>query len=190
MVESDKDVTRWINNLKSESTKRIYAEGLLKFTEYTHQSPKEVIADFQANKKEAEDKLTDFIHETAKRQTPKSVHNALVSVKSWLLHNDIVMRRKINCGNIKRAPTTEDESIPTQDELNRILNYSDLRGKAFISLIAFAGFRPSTAVNIKLRDIPDLTITANSVDLAKKPAQIKVKPEFSKNTKPYFTLPI
>jgi integrase len=187
MVESDKDVARWINNLRSESTKRIYSEGLLKFTEYAKQSPKEIIAHFQANKKEAEDLLTDFIHETSKKQTPKSVHNNLVSVKSWLLHNDVVMRRKINCGNIKRAPTTEDESIPTQDELNRILNYSDLRGKAFISLIAFAGFRPSTAVNVKLRDIPDLIITAESVNLANKPAQIKVKAEFSKNTRPYFT---
>jgi integrase len=187
MLESDKDVARWINNLRSESTKRIYSEGLLKFAEYTKQNPKEIISNFQKNKKEAEDTLTDFIHETSKKQTPKSVHNTLVSIKSWLLHNDIEMRRKINCGNIKRAPTTEDESIPTQDELNRILNYSDLRGKAFISLIAFAGFRPSTAVNTKLRDIPDLIITEDLVNLSKKPAQIKVKPEFSKNARPYFT---
>jgi site-specific recombinase XerD len=187
MIESDKDVARWINNLISDSTKRIYSEGLLKYTEYAKQTPKEIITNFQTNKKQAEDTLTDFIHETTKKQTPKSVHNNLVSVKSWLKHNDIVINRRINCGNIKGAPTTEDESIPTQDEINRILDYSDLRGKAFISLIAFAGFRPTTAVNTKLKDITDLKITTDSINFIQTPAQIKVKAEFSKNTRPYFT---
>jgi len=187
MIESDKDVARWINNLNAESTKRIYSEGLLKFSEYTNQTPQEILTNFKTNKKTAEDTLTDFIQENRKKQTPKSVHNNLVSVKSWLKHNDIIINRKITCGNIKTAPTTEDESVPTQDELNRILNYSDPRGKTFIALIAFAGLRPNTAVNIKLKDLPDLTITEKTVQLNKKPAQIKVKSQFSKNSKPYFT---
>lgn len=187
MIESDPDVARWINNLNADSTKRIYSEGLLKFAEYSKQTPQEMIANFKENKKNAEDTLTDFIHKNRQTQTPKSVNNNLVSVKSWLKHNDIIINRKINCGNIKTAPTTEDETIPSQDELNRILDYSDPRGKTFISIIAFAGLRPNTAVNIKLKDLPDLTINETSIELNKKPAQIKIKSQFSKNKRPYFT---
>jgi site-specific recombinase XerD len=188
MVESDKDVGRWINNLNSASTKRIYAEGLLKFAEYTQQSPKEIIQSFLSSKKQAEDALTDFIYSLKEKDiTPKSVHNHLVAVKSWLRHNDIEIKRKINCGNIKTSPKTEDESVPSQEELNRILKYADLRGKTAISLISFSGLRPSSAISIRLKDIPDLSMVNNDIKFEKTPAQIKVRSQYSKNSKPYFT---
>lgn len=187
MIELDQDVKRWVSNLNSDSAKRIYSEALLKFSEYSKLSPKEIVDKCRIDKKQVEDLLTDFIQDLRPKHTPKVVHNNLVGVKSWLLHNDLEIRRKINCGNVKSAPNAENESVPTQDELDKILRYSDLRGRAFISLIAFAGLRPSTAVSIKLRDIPDLIINGTHIDFSRVPVQIKVQSQFSKNKKPYFT---
>ena len=142
MISSDPDIKRWVLNLRSDSTKRIYSESLLRFSEYANKTPKEIVQSFQADKKAAEDLLTDFILSLRNQFTPKSVHNHLVAAKSWLLHNDIEVRRKIYCGNTKTAPTIENESQPSPEELNRILEHADLRGKTFVSLIAFSGLRP------------------------------------------------
>jgi integrase len=186
MVESDVDVARWINNLNSKSAKRIYAEGLLKFSEFINQNPKEIVSSFQNDKLDAQNKLTDFILSLKEKHTPKVCHNYLVSVKSWLKDNDISILRHINCGNIRAAPTIEDEYPPSQEELNRVLKYCDLRCKSAISLMAFAGLRPTTASSIQLKDIPDLSIKGE-VKFTKVPAQIRIKSLFSKNSKSYFT---
>ena len=173
MTDADPDVKRWVLNLRSDSTKRIYSESLLRFTEYANKTPKQIVQSFQTDKKTAEDQLTDFILSLRNQFTPKSVHNHLVAVKSWLLHNDIEVRRKIYCGNTKTAPTIENESQPAPEELNRILEHADLRGKSFVSLIGFAGLRPKTATGIILRDLPELIIEGENTRFSKMPTMIK-----------------
>ena len=187
MASANADVKRWINNLNSDSTKRIYSESLLKFAEFSKLNPAEIIQKFKDNKKEGEDLLTDFILDLKGKRTPKSVGNHLNGVKSWLRHNDIDFKRKINCGNLRETPTLENECAPDQNELNRILKYSDLRGKSAIALIAFAGLRPTASINLKLMDLPDLKVTNEEIGFNKTPAQVKVRSRYSKNSKAYFT---
>jgi len=187
MINGNIDVKRWINNLNSDSTKRIYAESLLKFSEFTKLSPIQIVEKFKENQKEGEDVLTDFILDLKRERTPKSVGNHLNGVKSWLRHNEIDLKRKINCGNLRETPTLENESAPDQNELSRILKYSDLRGKSAIALIAFAGLRPTASINLKLFDLPDLKILEDGIKFEKTPAQVRVRSRYSKNTKAYFT---
>jgi len=187
MISENEDVARWINNLNSDSARRLYAEALVKFCEYSNLSPQQLIEMFKDDKKRAEDLITDFILSMKGKRTPKSIHNHFVGLKSWLRHNDLEMRRKINYGNIRETPTIENEYPPSQEELARILKYADLRGKTAISMIAFAGLRPSAVVNLRLMDLPELTIENGNVNLTKVPAVIKVKSRFSKNARPYVT---
>jgi site-specific recombinase XerD len=187
MVRSDRDVQRWVNNLSSDSAKRLYSEALCKFSEYTNLSPSGIIQRFNENKKEMEDILTDWTHSFIGVYTPKGIHNNITGVKSWLRHNDIQVIRKINYGNIHDTPTLENEMVPSQDELSRVLQYSDIRGRACISLMAFAGLRPYTAVNLKLKDLPELKLENGEVNLSKIPTLIKVTSKYSKNRRAYFT---
>jgi site-specific recombinase XerD len=187
MIESDKDVQRWQDNLNSESAKRLYSESLCKFSEFCNLSSKQIVQRFKEDKKEMEDLLTDWVLGLKKLYTPKGVHNHLVGVKSWLRHNDIQVIRKINYGNVHETPTIENEMTPSQDELSRVLQYTDLRGRACIGLIAFAGLRPNASVNIKLIDIPELKIENGEVKLTRIPCMIKIKAKLSKNKRAYFT---
>jgi len=187
MTSEDEDVARWINNLNSDSAKRLYGEALYRFSEYVKLNPKGIIEKFKKTPKEAEDQLTDFILGLKGKRTPKSIHNHLVGIKSWLRHNNLDIKRKINYGNTRETPTIENEYPPSQEELRRILEYADLRGKAAISLIAFAGLRPSATVSLRIMDIPDLTLENDQVYFSKTPAQIKVKSKISKNSRPYIT---
>ena len=187
MVNGNLDVKRWMNNLNSDSSKRIYSESLLKFSEFTKLTPAQIVQKFKENQKEGEDLVTNFIFDLKGKRTPKSVGNHLNGVKSWLRHNEIDLKRKINCGNLRETPTLENECAPDQNELNRILKYSDLRGKSAIALIAFAGLRPTASINLKLMDLPDLKNSIEEVKFNKTPAQVRVRSRYSKNSKAYFT---
>jgi integrase len=187
MISKDDNVARWLRNLNAKSTKDTYSTALFRFYEFTGLNPEQLIEKFRAEPLEAENQLMDFIHDLKGRFTPKSVHNNLVGIKSWLRHNGVQVSRKINVGNTRLTPTIANERPPSQDELRQILNYADIRGKSAIALIAFAGLRPSTAVAIKLSDIPELRIEKERIIFTKMPALIKIRANLSKNSRPYFT---
>lgn len=187
MIASDPNVSRWHKNLNSDSAKRLYSEALCKYCEYRETIPKQIIEEFRLNRNTAENMLQDFILNLKDTYAPKVVHNNLVGVKSWLRHHGLEVKRKINVGNIRSTPTIEDEYPPSQEELRRILVYADIRGKAGIALIAFAGLRPSAIVALKIKDLPDMKIVGKKIVFKKMPARIKIRTGMSKNTKPYFT---
>lgn len=186
---TDRNVKRWIDNLNSESAKRIYLESLAKYCIFRDLTPSQVVEEFMKEdlKKEAEDKLQDFIIENRGKHTPKVVNNLLTGVKSWLKHNNVQILRKINVGNPRLTPTIDGERPPSQDELRRILGFADLRTKACTALLAFAGLRPSTLAGLQLKDLPELKIEGQNVSFAGVPSQICVKAQLSKNGRPYVT---
>jgi len=185
----DSNVKRWVDNLNSQSAKRIYLESLAKYCLFRDLTPSQVVEEFKNEdlRKEAEDRLEDFIIENRGKHTPKVVNNLLTGVKSWLKHNNVQLLRRINVGNVRLTPTIDGERPPSQDELRRILGFADLRAKACMSLLAFAGLRPSTLAGLQLKDLPELKIEGQNVDFAKIPAQISVRAQLSKNGRPYQT---
>lgn len=186
-LTQDEDVSLWIDNLQSASAKRIYAEGLARFTQYLELSPKEIVAFFHKDQTQGEKRLQAFVVSYSEKLAPKTLNNLLVGVKSWLRHNDVAVKRKINVGNTRLTPTLDGEAPPSQAEVGRILVHSDVRGKTAISLIGFADLRPETAVKMRLKDLPELSIQEENVKISKMPAIIMVGPQFSKNGRGYFT---
>ena len=51
MIESDRDVKRWVNNLNSASAKRLYSEALCKFSEYCNLTPNQVVQRFNQKRR-------------------------------------------------------------------------------------------------------------------------------------------
>lgn len=186
-LAQDEDVRLWLENLRSASAKRIYAESLARFCENLEMNPREVVSLFENDQVQGEKRLQGFIQASQSKFAPKTLNNILVGVKSWLRHNGIIVKRKINVGNTRLTPTIEGEAPPSQSDLARILEYADVRGKAAIALISFAGLRPETAVSLRIRDLPELMIKEASIGFRKIPTIITVRPQVSKNRRGYLT---
>lgn len=113
---------------------------------------------------------------------------------SWTKFNSLEFKTIANIKGESISPRTENESVPTQEELAKILKYSSARGRAEIALMAYSGLRPRSMSNdngsecLKLSDIPELTLENGKVSFTNSPIQIKVKALLNKGQKHgYFT---
>ncbi len=99
--------------------------------------------------------------------------------------------------NIKResiSSRTENESVPAQEELAKILRYASAIGRTEIALMTYSGLRLTSMSNdngsqcLKLSDIPELILENGKVAFTNSPIQIKAKALLNKGPKHgYFT---
>ncbi|PMB76221.1 MAG: hypothetical protein C0177_07260, partial [Fervidicoccus fontis] len=114
-------------------------------------------------------------------------------IKSWLRYHNITLTRRIKIKNSTATPTIENEQVPSQDELARILRASLPRIKVAIALIAFAGLRPQSIGNhdgtdgLMLKDLPELRIDGGKLVFEKIPTMVVVRATLSKARHKYFT---
>ena len=112
---------------------------------------------------------------------------------SYLKFYDVVVRLNINIRNENRNMTVEQETIPTNEEMDSILQRANLRQRAIIGLIAFSGIRPGAIGNytgddgLRIGDIIDLKVNKEGVNFEKSPALMVVRAELSKSNKRYYT---
>ena len=183
----DEDLKRWYDNIDNHNTRIMYMLGVGRYANYRRLTPSEIVTEFHADQKHGEDKFMDFVNHLKKNHPPKTIHNYAAGVKSWLRHNGLMIVRKVSAGNNHETPTVEGEYAPDQKTLSRLIGTASLRGKAAMSLIAFAGIRPHSIINLRLKDIPDHEIVHNQIQFKHIPAQIKIPAKHSKNKRPYFT---
>lgn len=185
----DPDVNLWYEGLKegSEQTADHYLRWLAVYCDHRGLAPNELISEFKRDNKVSQDELQRFIVGLSKQMSPNSRHLILSSVKSWFRNSDILIARKIKTGNMNSTPTLVDERVPTQEELRSIINHANIRTRAAISLIAFAGIRFGAISGLVLSDLADIKIENGKVVILKEPMRINVRAELSKNGMPYFT---
>lgn len=112
-------------------------------------------------------------------------------LRSWLLFNDTDYKIRINIPNENVNETTEDETVPTSDEVARILRKATSRGRVSISLMAFSGLRPEVLGSyegndgLTLSDIEELDVDSLTFDVM--PTRINVRNNLSKARFKYFT---
>jgi integrase len=112
---------------------------------------------------------------------------------SYLKFYDVVVRLNINIRNENRNMTVEQETIPTNEEMDSILQRANLRQRAIIGLIAFSGIRPGAIGNytgddgLRIGDIIDLKVGKDSVNFERLPSLMIVRAELSKSNKRYYT---
>jgi integrase len=192
----DPDVARWNTNVARGSplTADVNLRRLSLFCEQNDLTPKELTALGKKNKKQLEDLIQDHITKMeSESKSPGYIAGILKGVKSWLVHNDIELKRKIRISNRGATPTIEDERVPEKEELKALLIYGDERTSAIICLVAQSGVRLEVLGNARgndgltVGDLPELKVLGDHVEFARIPSMIVVRPSLSKVNHRYIT---
>ena len=193
---SNPNIRRWYDNLARGSP--LTAEGHLrrlgKFCEIHQMTPIHLVDVAIKNLRTVTDLLEDHITMMeSKGYSPGYIKNQINTIKSWLKHSDIEIRRKMRVASASFAPTLQNERVPESHELAEIYDAAGLRESAIISLMAKSGLRPEVLGNyngtdgLQMRDMPDLMVHQGTVKCIGTPNKIIVRRELSKTNHPYFT---
>jgi integrase len=198
LLKDDENVRRWYENLAKGSaiTAGVYRRRLGFFCKHYSLAPKALAA---LPPREIEDKLQDFLTNMDEKEgrTGSYIESYKKAVRSWCEWNDIHLQRKIRIRDAGRYPRVENEAVPTQEELRKVL-YSDktsLRTRACIALIAFSGLRFQSQGTFSGRDgtlvgdFPELEIKdgGGRAEFAKRPAQVTVRANLNKARHKYIS---
>lgn len=130
---------------------------------------------------ESEGKSSGYIEEQVK------------TVKSWLRHFDLEIKRKIKVNKDIYAPTLQNERVPEGHEMAEIYSRAGLRESAIISLMAKSGLRPEVLGNhdgsdgLRMRDLPDVVVHQGVAKCIRMPNRVTVRTQLSKASHQYFT---
>jgi len=192
----DPDIERWYRNVSRGSpiTAEVHLRRLSLFCEQNGLTPKELIDLGRKDRKKLEDMIED--HTTrmeSEGKSPGYIAGILKGVKSWLVHNEVELKRKVKISNRGATPTIDDERVPDKEELKALLMYGDERASAAICLIAQSGLRLETLGNEKgndgltIGDLPELEVYEDRVEFIRIPTMIVVRSSLSKAKHKYFT---
>lgn len=193
---SNQDIRRWYDNLARSSivTAEVRLRKLGRFCENNKITPMELAKLGQEHPRAIADLLEDTITTMEKqRKAPQYIKAIITSVKSWLHHFEIEVKRKIRIANVDATPTLADERVPDATELKELFNRANLRTGAIMALIGKAGLRPEVLGNhdatdgLMLRDLPELEIVLGNAVFARMPPKINVRKTLSKARRTYFT---
>lgn len=189
----DPHIKRWYDNVGrgSITTADVYLRRLKGFCSQMNISPGDMV---KMDEKDLSDLVMDFVANEQKRgMTGSYIHSSVKSVKSWLSHNDITLKRKIKIKDAWKATTLANERIPTLNELRRIFLSATPRDRATCVLMAHSGLRPETIGSyrgddgLRISDFPEMEITNGEVSFSKVPTMVKVRSELSKAGHSYFS---
>jgi integrase len=140
---------------------------------YLKTDPDKALEQAKQNPLKTMDKFVDYLMET-KGYTPKTVRALFYGVKYWLETNDVKLNKKIELPKSSIIKTFDRS--PTREELEKLLTFTDIRGKALIEIAVSSGLRMDTILSLKWKDYNE------------KEAMITVLPqEGRKSGKPFFT---
>jgi len=186
-------VKKWYNEMTYrgvEITATVYVRRLSAFLERIEETPESVT---KQDREVLYEKMLGFAREEqSKGRTPSYIVSELKAVYSYLKSKDVNFKRIPNPKNSMSTPTIQDETIPTREELARILQLAGARDKVSISLMAFAGLRPAVIGDLHgnkglvMGDIDGWRIEENEI-IMDLPLKITVRPELSKISRPYLT---
>ena len=195
LLENER-VRRWYENLQARSnlTADIYLRNLGLWLEWTGLNPDNVIEMARGQLEDFKGRILDQVRNMEKEGKQGSyIAVSLRPLLSYLKFYDMVVRLNINIRNENRNMTVEQETIPTNEEMDSILQRANLRQRAIIGLIAFSGIRPGAIGNytgddgLRIGDIIDLKVNKEGVNFEKLPALMIVRAELSKSNKRYYT---
>lgn len=193
---SEEEVRRWFDamSLGSKTTAEERIRVLHRYCTAWQSTPKQLAKKAKTNRRSVEGDLQDFVTRLLKQgMSPGYAENYVKAVKSWLLHNEIALVRKIKLGDRGATPTLSEERIPTKEEMMRILRAASERGKVSITFCGFSGLRPEVLGSsdgtdgLRMKDLPELQIQNSGVKFEKVPTLVRVRRELSKVRRAYVT---
>ncbi|HJU13269.1 MAG TPA: site-specific integrase [Candidatus Nitrosotalea sp.] len=196
LFSKDPDLKRWYSNLArgSQMTAEVRLRRLMHFCRLKNITPEELANLATKNLRAVTDLIEDHVTwMEEKNYSPGYIENTIKSVKSWLRHFEVEIKRPIKIANVDSTPTLEKERVPNADEMTEILNRASLRGSVVISLIAKAGLRPQVIGNhdgtdgLTLGDLPEISIQDGIAKCLQEPPRIIVRRTLSKARHQYTT---
>jgi len=190
------EIRRWYDNLARGSpiTADVRVRRLDKFCEIHQMTPMELadlgMRDIRTATNLLEDHIT-WMEE--KGYAPGYISGFVKTVKSWLAHFDVEMKRRVKIRNPNHTPTLRDERVPDAHEISEVFARASLRSSVMISLMAKSGLRPEVMGNhdgtdgLRMRDLPDIVIHRGVAKCIRMPNQIIVRDGLSKARHQYFT---
>jgi hypothetical protein len=192
---AEPDVKRWYGNVARGSpvTAEINLRRLSKFCEDNKTTPMQLAELGSKNIRTVTDLLQDHISwMESKFYAPQYIQGTVTAVKSWLVHFDVFIKRRIKVANADSTPTLEKERVPDGSELAELFSRANLRAGAIMSLVGKAGLRPEALGNhnatdgLTIKDLPDLVIK-DLASFSSNPPRIVVRKTLSKTHHEYFT---
>jgi len=187
-------MVRWRNNVArgSRLTGDVYFRRLRGFCNDNTLTPESIKIQAKIDPLKFQNLLEDYVARLEREGKAGSyVETILKAVRSWLTYNDIKLNRRIKIKGANATPTIEDERVPTNDELKRIINTVSGRGRVSIVLMSQSGLRPQVLGNgmdgLRIKDLPELSISEGKVSFGKIPAMIIVRQILSKAGNKYLT---
>ena len=193
---SDPDVRRWYDNMVRGSplTAKGRLRKLSRFCEMHHTTPASLAEIATNDLKAVTDMLQDHITMAeSKDYSPGYIEEHVNSVKSWLMHSDITIRRRTKISHSGFSPTLQNERVPERHEISEIYERAGLRESVMISMMAKSGLRPGVMGNhdgtdgLQVRDLPDIILDNGKAECTQTPNRIVVRRELSKAGHRYFT---
>lgn len=193
---SNQDIRRWYDNLARSSivTAEVRLRKLGRFCENNKITPKELIELGLKDPRAVADLLEDNVTLLERQKlAPQHIKAIITSVKSWLHHFDIEVKRKIRIANVDATPTLADERVPDASEMTELFNRANLRAGAIMALMGKAGLRPEVMGNhnatdgLMLQDLPELEMVHGIARFAKIPPKVVVRNTLSKANHKYFS---
>jgi len=88
-------------------------------------NPKGLVRDAKSDLRRFQNSLEDLVTRLEEDgRSPGYIVGILKTIRGWLRYNDVLLTRTIKVTNRNATPTIENEQVPTQGELSRILRTS------------------------------------------------------------------
>ena len=128
-----------------------------------------------------------------KGYSPGYTEGFIKTIKSWLGHFDVEIKRRLKVRNAGYTPTLQNERVPDGQEISEVFSRASLRASVMISLMSKSGLRPEVLGNhdgtdgLQMRDLPDIVIHQGMTKCIRTLNQVIVRRELSKAKHQYFT---
>lgn len=174
-IRNFKSVDRMIGELKlltrSQNTEKTYIKGINRFLNHSEtKNPDELIEKIKSGAINADEVYRDFVIKLATANlAPKSVASWAAAVKKFFAANGIDVTRKVPI----KVYNVHEDSLPSKDDLKKVLEFSNIKAKVCILVMSSAGLRIGELHQLKIGD----------VDLTKETAMIRVRSSGAKERK-------
>ena len=190
------DIKRWHDNLARGSpiTADVRLRRLDRFCQIHQMTPMEIVDLGTRDLRTMIDLLEDHITwMEEKGYSPGYTEGFIKTIKSWLGHFDVEIKRRLKVRNAGYTPTLQNERVPDGQEISEVFSRASLRASVMISLMSKSGLRPEVLGNhdgtdgLQIRDLPDIVIHQGMAKCIRTPNQVIVRRELSKAKHQYFT---
>ncbi len=188
----DEVIRRWYTNLGKGSilTAKRRVALLGRFQDLTGVGPFDFL---KMDTRVIEDMLIDRFDEFESGGfAPSYIVEFKKAIKSWLDFNNVAFNaKKIKVRSYN--PRTDDEQVPTVEQLKKALGFASPKTKVMMTLMAFSFLRPQTlgkwdgSDGLAVKDLPEIRFEGGEVQFQSIPTMIVVRSSLSKAKQRYFS---